>query len=277
MQRLLDFLKRGRYFLLLLLLEGIGFVMVCAQYDYHKSILASVTGDAGFALARKAGAWRRHFSYAEQNALLAQENARLRSLLSRDDKRGETGFQALGGGGSLSPEFPYAYIPASVVKNAYRGRKNYIVLDKGALDGVEVDQGVATASGVLGVVVQVTPHYSVCRSLLHTDSHISVRFKKNDYFGTIDWDGDDRRYVNLINIPRQAEISLGDTVVTDRRSTLFPEGLLVGTVEQAQVGELSDDYDIRVRLADDFAALRHVYILRYRYRDELNKVLEYHD
>ena len=274
MQRLLDFFKRGRYFLLLLLLQGLGFAMVCAQYDYHKSVLTALTGDAGFALARRAGAWRQHFSYAEQNARLAEENARLRTLLSRDDKRSD-------GQADTSRVFPadspYTYIPASIVKNSYRARKNYIVLDKGSRDGVETDDGVVTEHGVLGIVVQVTPHYSVCRSLLHADSYVSARIKKNDYFGTVDWDGRDRRYVDLINIPRQAEVSPGDTVVTDRRSTLFPEGLLIGTVESAQVGDQSDNYEIRVRLADDFAALRHVYVLRYRYRDELNQVLQYDD
>ena len=48
-------------------------------------------------------------------------------------------------------------------------------------------------------------------------------------------------------------------------------------MESAQVGDQSDNYEIRVRLADDFAALRHVYVLRYRYRDELNQVLQYDD
>lgn len=278
MQRLSDFFKRGRYFLLLLLLQGVGFAMVCAQYDYHKSVLSALTGDVGFALTRRAGAWRQHFSYARENTRLAEENARLRALLSRDDKQND-GATALSADTmrALPAGMPYSYIAASIVKNSYRARKNYIVLDKGSRDGVEVDDGVVTEYGVLGIVVQVTPHYSVCRSLLHTDSYVSARFKKNDYFGTVDWDGQDRRYVHLINIPRQAEISVGDTVVTDRRSTLFPEGLLIGTVESARVGDQSDNYEIRVRLAEDFAALRHVYILRYRYRDELNQVLQYDD
>ena len=70
---------------------------------------------------------------------------------------------------------------------------------------------------------------------------------------------------------------MGDTVNTDRRATLFPEGLHIGTVEEAEVGDASDLYDIRVRLADDLAAVRHVYILRYKYKDELQEALQYDD
>ena len=212
---------------------------------------------------------------AMQNARLAQENARLRSQLSRDDKRMEA--LPYPGDTLRADSTVYSYIPATVVKNAYAGERNYLVLDRGQKDGVEPDMGVVTADGVLGVVVQVTPRYSVCRSILHTDSYISARFAKNEYFGTVEWDGKDRRYVRLVNIPRQAEVAVGDTVITDRRSTLFPEGLVVGTVQEAEVGDASDFYDIRVCLADDLAAVRHVYILRYRYKDELQQALQYDD
>ncbi len=270
MQRILDLLKRSRYFLLLVLLEAVAFGMVSAQYNYHKSILAGITGDVGYSLSGVAGAWRKHFSLGEENRQLAAENARLRSLLAVDDKSHDAFEQ-----GPVPDSLPYSFIPAAIVKNSFQNLKNYIVLDKGSADGVEVDQGVVTAHGVLGVIVQVTPHYSVCRSVLHTDSYVSARFKKNEYFGTVDWDGADRRYVKLINIPRQAEVGIGDTIITDRRSTLFPEGLVIGTVEKADAGQQSDFYDIEVRLADDLANLRYVYILRYKYKDELKQALEY--
>ena len=270
MQRLLDLLKHSRYFLLLLLLEAVAFGMVSAQYNYHKSILAGIIGDVGYSLSETAGSWHRHFSLGRENERLAAENARLRSVLAVDDKRHDA-FER----GILSDSLPYAFIPAAIVKNSFQNLKNYIVLDKGSADGVEVDQGVVTGNGILGVIVQVTPHYSVCRSVLHADSYVSARFKKNEYFGTVDWNGKDRRYVELINIPRQAEVSVGDTIITDRRSTLFPEGLVIGTVEKADAGQQSDFYDIEVRLADDLANLRYVYILRYKYKDELKQVLEY--
>lgn len=92
-----------------------------------------------------------------------------------------------------------------------------MILDKGSSDGVEIDQGVVTGNGVLGVIVQTSANYSVCRSILHSDSHISARFKKNDYFGTVDWDGADRRFVKLVDIPRRSCFA-GDTVLrTDVR------------------------------------------------------------
>ena len=289
MQRLLDFIKYIRYFLLFLLLEAVAFALVSAQYDYHKGLLAGLTGDVGYSMTELTGGWTRYFSLGEENTRLAAENARLRTMLSADDKYTRLAAENARLRTMLSADdkyaqmdllapadsFPYAYTAASVVKNSFRSSKNYIVLDRGALDGVEKDQGVVTEDGVLGVIVQVTPHYSVCRSLLHADSYVSAKFRKNDFFGTVDWDGQDPHFVNLINIPRHADVAIGDSVVTDRRSTLFPEGLLIGTVAQAEVTPESDLYNIRVRLSDDLTALRRVYILKYRYKDELKQVLDY--
>lgn len=263
-------MKKWRFFFLFLLLEAVGFSLVHAQYEYHKSVVAGLTGDLAFSAGRTVNSWKKFFTLDRENARLAAENAALRQMLSVDDKRmqaGETDTLTLDG-----RKMPYAYTAASIVRPSYSSPKNYVVLDKGSSDGVEVDQGVVTDSGVLGVIVQTSANYSVCRSILHSDSHISARFKKNDYFGTVDWNGRDRRFVSLVDIPRQAPVSPGDTVVTDRRSTLFPEGLPIGVVEEASVGDASDFYDIKVRLFDDFANMRYVYVLKYKYPAELEQI-----
>ena len=269
MQRLLYFLKKWRFFFLFLLLEAVGFALVHAQYEYHKSVVAALTGDLAFSAGRTVNSWKKFFTLDRENARLTAENAALRQMLSVDDKRMAGNPDTLAFGGEQAP---YAYTAASIVRPSYSSPKNYMILDKGSSDGVEIDQGVVTGNGVLGVIVQTSANYSVCRSILHSDSHISARFKKNDYFGTVDWDGADRRFVKLVDIPRQAPVSPGDTVVTDRRSTLFPEGLPIGVVENAEVGDASDFYDIKVRLFDDLANLRYVYVLKYKYPAELEQI-----
>lgn len=43
-------------------------------------------------------------------------------------------------------------------------------------------------------------------------------------------------------------------------------------VENAEVGDASDFYDIKVRLFDDLANLRYVYVLKYKYPAELEQI-----
>ncbi|MBQ5815810.1 MAG: rod shape-determining protein MreC, partial [Flavobacteriales bacterium] len=149
-----------------------------------------------------------------------------------------------------------------------------IVLNRGAKDGVKVDDAVITDSSVVGMIVDVSQHFSVCRSILHTDSYVSARFMGNDYHGSVVWNGKDRERVSMQDVSRVATIAVGDTVITDSRSSLLPEGLMVGTVESFTVPE-SDFYDITLRLNEDYEALHNVYIIRYAHRDELKQMLDY--
>jgi rod shape-determining protein MreC len=58
--------------------------------------------------------------------------------------------------------------------------------------------GVASPSGVVGVVVGVSRNYSVVMSLLNTDFRLSASIARNDYFGSLAWDGINYRYARAL-------------------------------------------------------------------------------
>ncbi|MBQ5814892.1 MAG: hypothetical protein IIW30_02820, partial [Flavobacteriales bacterium] len=105
-----------------------------------------------------------------ENERLMKENAQLRELMSVDDKHDELLIPYVKT--TTNSGVPYSYIPARIVKNSTRMLKNYIVLNRGAKDGVKVDDAVITDSSVVGMIVDVSQHFSVCRSILHTDSYV---------------------------------------------------------------------------------------------------------
>ena len=272
MQQLLYFLKKLRFFFLFIALELVAFALVQNQYHYHKSVVNALTGDVFLSVNSTFSSWRKYFSLPAENKQLAAENAKLRSLLTKDDKHSQ--YKSVVQSDTTLTGEAYTFIASSVVKNSFQNQKNYIVLDRGLKEGVHIDDGVVTDKGVIGVIVQATAHYSVCRSLLHVESYVSARFKKNNYYGSIDWQGDSPRYVNMIDVPRVADVAVGDTIITDKRSTLFPEGVVIGTVSEFGV-EKSDFYDIKVLLSDDFTSLNQVYIVHYQKTEELKQVLNY--
>ena len=272
MQRIIDLLYRMRFFLLFLLLETVGFALVVGQYRYHHSVLHSVAGDMFYSISSTLNSWTRFFSLSAENNRLMEENARLKEMLSIDDKHANALLPYVDT--TTSRAVPYSYIPARIVKNSTRMLKNYIVLNRGAKDGVMIDDAVITDSSVVGMIVDVSAHFSLCRSILHTDSYVSARFTSNDYHGSVVWNGKDRTRVSMQDVSRVASITVGDTVITDSRSSLLPEGLVVGVVESFTIPE-SDFYDITLRLNEDYETLHNVYIIRYAHRDELNQMLNY--
>ena len=77
-------------------------------------------------------------------------------------------------------------------------------------------------------------------------------------------------YAVLNEIPFHVELSVGDTILTSGFSSIFPEGIEVGTIESFSL-EQGNFYDISVRLFTDFQRLFYVNVIRnYRQEEQLN-------
>jgi rod shape-determining protein MreC len=83
----------------------------------------------------------------------------------------------------------------------------------------------------------------------------------SDYFGYLKWEYGDSRYAYLRDLPRHAEFATGDTVVTSGYSTVFPAGVMVGTI--ADIADSHDglSYILKIRLATDFGRLSDVRVV----------------
>jgi rod shape-determining protein MreC len=156
---------------------------------------------------------------------------------------------------------------ARVITNSVNKQKNFITLDRGLRHGVKEGMGVASPSGVVGVVVGVSRNYSVVMSLLNTDFRLSASIARNDYFGSLTWDGTNYRYARLSEIPHHVAVSEGDTIVTSGFSAIFPAGLMAGTLtgEQWRGG---DFVSLKVLLSADFKKLTDVYVIGNLTREE---------
>jgi len=164
------------------------------------------------------------------------------------------------------------YVPARVVKNQVSGINNYIRLNKGSNDGISEDMGVVSLKGIVGVVVRVSPNFSLVNPVLHTGFHPSCMIKETNFFGSLFWDGNDPRYVSLTGLPSHASFSIGDTIITSGYSATFPEGILVGVIEGA-IKQKNEDYNsVKIRLFTDFSTLNEVFIIKNPYREEIIQI-----
>ena len=150
---------------------------------------------------------------------------------------------------------------AHVVKNTLNRADNYITLDQGSLDGIRPDMGVVDANGVVGIVYKTSPHYALVISLLSSKSSLSCKIVGSEYFGYLRWEGGDSRYAYLKDLPRHAELNKGDTVVTSGYSAMFPEGIMVGVVDDLTDSHDGLSYLVKVRLATDFGKVKNVRVL----------------
>jgi rod shape-determining protein MreC len=166
----------------------------------------------------------------------------------------------------------YKYITAEVVNNSIVYNNNFITINKGSDDGIHSDMGVISINGLVGIVMTVKAKYSLVISLLNTNQKISAKVKNTNYFGALLWKGGDPRYAFLEELPTHSVFKLGDTIVTSGYSTIFPQGIMIGTVDSFDKQRDDNFYSLKVRLATDFSTLRTVSVIENRNQEELMEV-----
>ena len=167
----------------------------------------------------------------------------------------------------------YRFIPARVVNNSVSRLENYMTLDKGSEHGVKPDMGVISVNGVVGVITHTSPHFSTVISLLNGKYKPNGKIKHNNYFGPLVWDGKDPQYTYLTEIPRYVAFERGDTIVTSGYSTVFPEGLPIGSIVDSQKQKDDNFTSIRIQLFTNFSNLNEVLIVTNHLQEE-QKTLE---
>ena len=161
-----------------------------------------------------------------------------------------------------SPDQGARGIPAKVVSNTLDKADNLMTIDRGRVDGVERDMGVACGNGVVGVVYLVSDHYAAVIPVLNvTSSRISCAIRGRGYFGYLQWYGGDASVAYVEDIPRHARFKRGDWVETSGYSAIFPPGVLVGKIENIYNSADGLSYRLKVRLTTDFGCLRDVVVI----------------
>jgi rod shape-determining protein MreC len=145
-----------------------------------------------------------------------------------------------------------------VINNSINRADNYITIDKGSEDHIRPDMGVVGANGVVGIVYRVSNHYSLVISLLNSKSSVSCKISGHGYYGSLQWEYGEPDRAYLKDLPRHAQFAVGDTVVTSGYSAVFPEGIMVGTIDRIADSKDGMSYLLRVKLATDFSRVNSV-------------------
>lgn len=269
MRSLLRFLAKYHVVFLFVFLEVLSIMMIVKYNNYQRVKFMSSSNQLTGSIYDGYWGIAQYFSLKQLNDELAEENAKLRSELMREElsKIGNDAPQQ----DSLYQQ-NFFFLTAKVINNSVNRVHNYILLNKGSRHGIKPDMGVVSSNGVVGVVTNVSKNYCTVISLLNNRLKISAKIKRNNYFGSLTWNGDDYRKAELDEIPFHVDVAKGDTIVTSGYSAIFPEGLMLGTVSDYSLQGGSNFYKITVDLSVDFKNLVYVDVIQNKTRDEILKL-----
>jgi rod shape-determining protein MreC len=264
MQQIFNFIFKNSNRLLFLLLLGISLSLSIQSHSYHRSKMISSANFLSGGVYEKINNVSEYLNLRTQNDALAQENAKLRSLLF--NAKDTTAIAKLD---SLKGIIPSDIIVSKVIHNTFNTHENYLTINSGSLQGVKSDMGVINSLGIVGIIDNTSNNYATVISILNIKSQINAKLKKSNHFGSLTWDGKSTGFVQLTDVPRLASIRKGDTIVTGGQSVIFPENINIGTIERIKIDNETHYYTIEVKLFNDMTNLGHVYILKSKNRDEI--------
>lgn len=258
MRNLTEFLLKHFHWLLFVLLEVFSVSLLLRFHSYHHSIWFSTSNSIAAKVLAAEAEIGHFFLLSENNRQLTERNVYLERRINQLQKQATDTFHHHT---ALKGTDGFRQIPAQVISNSVNKIDNLITINKGSADGVQVNMGVVSGTGIVGVVYLVGPHNSIVLPILNSHSNISCSIAGTDYFGYLHWNGGYRHMAYVDDIPRHARFRPNDFIVTSGYSSIFPSGLMVGQIKYVFNSPDGLSYRLKIKLATDFANLRDVVIL----------------
>lgn len=259
MRNLWLLLQRNAFLLAFLFLMGISLSVLFRNDGSARSTWFKVTGGVAAGVEAQQQQWSNYLELAEQNAILARENAELKSELLSMSMDANWAMDSTSGWSALA---------GLLVQGPNGTPRSMSVGEPGGLSGLTIGAGVLSQGAAYGTVVDVGEHHVRILPLLNTAGTWSCRLGRNGPVSPMTWDGKSPTALQLKDVPRYAEASAGDTVYTSGFDLHFPDGVPVGIVEETITSSGSDFKTVLVRPALTFSSVRHLQYLQHSLQAE---------
>jgi rod shape-determining protein MreC len=214
----------------------------------------------GWAQTSTNNLWHNYFYLrgvrAENRSLKAQiERMSLEQVRMSQDADQARRLQALL---AFKEQFISKTMAAQVIGSSGSEQSRSVYIDKGEHDGLKPDMAVITADGVVGKVLLVYRSTSLVLLINDHSSGVGAILEKSRTQGIVR--GTPAGEVVLEKVMSDETVPVGEQILTSGGDSIFPKGLLVGTVTKVAPGsELF--LNIHLRPAADLSKLEEVLVV----------------
>jgi rod shape-determining protein MreC len=136
----------------------------------------------------------------------------------------------------------------------------YVIINRGAQDGLEVGMPVIAGEGrLVGRVAEVRPRWAKVQLLIDPGSQINGIVQSSRATGVITGRPDGSLYIE--QVPQSERINAGDMVVTSGQGNLLPKGLIVGQLTEVEQRDIDPYQQAKLQPAVDFQRLEMVLVI----------------
>jgi len=174
------------------------------------------------------------------------ENERLREILELKE---------------LNPDIQFQ--DAGVIGRDPSDQFGTFTIDKGTVYGISVYDPVVTGDGLVGYISSVGPTYAKVTTILSPETNVGAMEVRTKTTGNITGSValSEEGMTRMELLPRSTVLAEGSLVVTAGTSGYYPQGLVIGTVENVKLAESGITKTAVIRPAADIVSVKHVFVL----------------
>ncbi len=177
---------------------------------------------------------------------LRSENDRLRLMLDFKEKYSD-----------------YEYVGAQVIAKQPGNWFNTFTIDKGTADGLEYRNVVMSSKGVVGYIYDIQKHSAKVMSIIDIDSSVSALISRTRDTAVVKGDLalQNNGLCKMSNISKDADIVVGDNIITAGLGGIYPKGLLVGKIKEIEEMPHEISQEAIIEPVVDFKRLEEVFVI----------------
>ena len=165
----------------------------------------------------------------------------------------------------IKEEHPdYTFLDASVINREAGNYVSVFSLNKGTNDGIEKNMPIISENGgVVGYISEAGINWAKASSIVDTSSSVGVYIERTGEAGVLSGEFSLKKegLCRINYLSGDSDVAVGDRVMTSGLGSIYPSGILVGTVERVEFDDnLRTKYAI-VRPFADLTEPEHVMII----------------
>jgi len=127
----------------------------------------------------------------------------------------------------------FGFIAARVIGKEPTNWLNSLIIDKGSTSGIFVNQPIMQLNGLIGKIIETGSDTAKVLLISDVNSRVVVLVQRTRQDGMLEGIGDG--LCRLKYLPVDADVKLGDVIISAGVGGVYPKGLLIGNVESVKI------------------------------------------
>ena len=265
MSRIIQLLIKNHVFFLFIFLECVSLKLFVSNNFVAESNFSKKATTLRSFFFEKEQEIKDYFCLKEENRELLEANTSLIKKLSALNNNTEFN--------NTTNRDSMMIIRSKIVRNSWNKKQNFITINSGQKHGIEPNMGAVNhLNNLIGITHTTSENFSTIISILNTELMVSAKIKNLGHYGTLSWDGKKPEIVQLHDIPKHANVKIGDTIVTSGYSNILKDDINIGKVIGHTNQPNTNFLNISVNLFVDFTNIKYVYIMNELFKSERDSI-----